>query len=39
MAGDVIGLLDHLGISRVSLVGWSDGGCTGFDLALNHPER
>jgi pimeloyl-ACP methyl ester carboxylesterase len=39
MAGDVIGLLDHLGIPRVDLVGWSDGGCTGFDLALNHPER
>lgn len=39
MAGDVIGLLDRLGIPRVSLVGWSDGGCTGFDLALNHPDR
>lgn len=39
MAGDVIGLLDHLGIFRVNLVGWSDGGCTGFDLALNHPDR
>jgi pimeloyl-ACP methyl ester carboxylesterase len=39
MADDVIGLLDHLQIARVSLVGWSDGGCTGFDLALNHPER
>jgi len=39
MAEDVIGLLDHLDIPRVSLVGWSDGGCTGFDLALNHPGR
>jgi len=39
MAGDVIGLLDHLGVPRVYLVGWSDGGCTGFDLALNHPDR
>jgi pimeloyl-ACP methyl ester carboxylesterase len=39
MAGDVIGLLDRLGIARVNLVGWSDGGCTGFDLALNHPDR
>jgi pimeloyl-ACP methyl ester carboxylesterase len=39
MAGDVIGLLDHLGIFRVDLVGWSDGGCTGIDLALNHPDR
>jgi pimeloyl-ACP methyl ester carboxylesterase len=39
MAGDVIGLLDHLRITQVKLVGWSDGGCTGFDLALNHPDR
>lgn len=39
MAGDVIGLLDQLGITRVNLVGWSDGGCIGFDLALNHPDR
>jgi pimeloyl-ACP methyl ester carboxylesterase len=39
MAGDAIGLLDRLGIPRVSLVGWSDGGCTGFDIALNHPDR
>ena len=39
MADDVIGLLDSLQIRRVELVGWSDGGCTGFDLALNHPDR
>ena len=39
MAGDVIGLLDHLRITQVKLIGWSDGGCTGFDLALNHPDR
>lgn len=39
MADDVVGLLDHLGVRHVDLVGWSDGGCTEFDLALNHPER
>jgi pimeloyl-ACP methyl ester carboxylesterase len=39
MAEDVIGLLDTLRVQRVSLVGWSDGGCIGYDLALNHPER
>jgi pimeloyl-ACP methyl ester carboxylesterase len=39
MAEDVIGLLDQLKIDRVSLVGWSDGGCIGYDLALHHPER
>jgi pimeloyl-ACP methyl ester carboxylesterase len=39
MASDVIGLLDHLKVSKVNLVGWSDGGIIGFDLAINHPER
>jgi pimeloyl-ACP methyl ester carboxylesterase len=39
MAQDVIGLLDHLKVSKVALVGWSDGGIIGLDLALNHPER
>ena len=39
MAEDVIALLDTLHVERVSLVGWSDGGCIGYDLALNHPKR
>ena len=39
MADDVIGLLDALKIRRVSVVGWSDGGIIGLDLALNHPDR
>jgi pimeloyl-ACP methyl ester carboxylesterase len=39
MASDVIGLLDHLHIRQVSIVGWSDGGCTGLDLAIHHPDR
>jgi pimeloyl-ACP methyl ester carboxylesterase len=39
MADDVIGLLDRLKIPRVALVGWSDGGIIGIDLALNHPDR
>ncbi|MGB6488830.1 MAG: alpha/beta hydrolase [Steroidobacteraceae bacterium] len=39
MANDVIRLLDRLHIRQVSLVGWSDGGITGLDLAINHPER
>jgi len=39
MASDVIGLLDHLKIHKVSLVGWSDGGSIGYDLAISHPER
>ena len=39
MAEDVIGLLDRLKVSKVYLVGWSDGGIIGLDIALNHPAR
>jgi len=39
MAEDVIGLLDALKMQRVSVVGWSDGGVIGLDLALNYPDR
>jgi pimeloyl-ACP methyl ester carboxylesterase len=39
MANDVLKLLDLLHIRQVSLVGWSDGGIIGLDLAINHPER
>ncbi len=39
MASDVIGLLDYLKISKVALVGWSDGAIIGLDIAMHHPER
>jgi pimeloyl-ACP methyl ester carboxylesterase len=39
MATDVIALLDALKIEQVNLIGWSDGGNTGLDLEVNHPER
>lgn len=39
MANDVIQLLDLLHVRQVSLVGWSDGGIIGLDLAINHPGR
>jgi pimeloyl-ACP methyl ester carboxylesterase len=39
MATDVVKLLDLLHVRQVSLVGWSDGGIIGLDLAINHPER
>jgi len=39
MAGDALSLLDALKIKRVKLVGWSDGGNTGLDIALHHPDR
>jgi pimeloyl-ACP methyl ester carboxylesterase len=39
MAEDMVKLLDQLGIAQVDVVGWSDGGIIGLDLALHHPER
>lgn len=39
MAKDVIGLMDHLKIDKASIVGWSDGGIIGLDIAMNHPDR
>ena len=39
MAQDVQGLLDQLRISKVYIVGWSDGGIIGLDLAMSHPDR
>lgn len=38
-AADVIGMLDHLGIDRVSFAGHSMAGGVGYLLALNHRER
>ena len=39
MASDYIALLDYLKIQKTALVGWSDGGIIGIDLAMTHPER
>jgi pimeloyl-ACP methyl ester carboxylesterase len=39
MAEDVIRLMDYLGINSAFIVGWSDGGDIGIDLAIHHPER
>jgi pimeloyl-ACP methyl ester carboxylesterase len=39
MGDDYLALLDHLKIDKADLVGWSDGGIIGIDLALRHPER
>ncbi len=38
-AADVVGLLDHVGLERVTYAGHSMGGGIGYVLALEHPER
>jgi 3-oxoadipate enol-lactonase len=39
LIGDVIGLMDHLGIERANYCGLSMGGLTGIGLAARHPRR
>jgi pimeloyl-ACP methyl ester carboxylesterase len=39
MASDVLALMDYLKIDKAAIVGWSDGGIIGIDIAINHPER
>ncbi len=39
MASDYLALLDYLKLTKVDLVGWSDGAIIGLDIAMNHPER
>jgi pimeloyl-ACP methyl ester carboxylesterase len=39
LVADLLGLLDHLGIQRAHLVGFSMGGNVVLNFALRHPER
>ena len=39
MASDVLALMDYLKMQKASILGWSDGGIIGIDIAINHPER
>ncbi|MBL6852180.1 MAG: alpha/beta fold hydrolase [Alphaproteobacteria bacterium] len=39
MGDDMIKLMDNLHIARADVVGWSDGGIIGLDMAIKHPDR
>jgi pimeloyl-ACP methyl ester carboxylesterase len=39
MAEDVIALMNRLHVKRARVMGWSDGGIIGLDLAIHHPDR
>jgi pimeloyl-ACP methyl ester carboxylesterase len=39
MASDVLALLNYLKLTKVDLVGWSDGGIIGLVIAMQDPER
>jgi pimeloyl-ACP methyl ester carboxylesterase len=39
MAGDVVGLMDHIGIGKAHVAGMSMGGMIGQHLIIEHPTR
>ena len=39
MAEDMVRLMDYLKVDSAYIVGWSDGGIIGLDMAMHHPER
>src|SRR3954462_2869019 len=39
LAGDVVALLDHLGIDRAHVLGHSMGAATAIEMAVSHPDR
>jgi pimeloyl-ACP methyl ester carboxylesterase len=39
MAGDVVAVMNALGVRQADVVGWSDGGIVSLILAMQHPER
>lgn len=38
-AEDVKALTDKLGLKKINIAGWSDGGITGLEFALKYPEN
>lgn len=39
MAGDIVALIDHLGLEKPDIVGYSLGGGVAFQVAFQHPEK
>ena len=39
LTDNIVELLDHLEIEAAHVVGWSDGGIIGIDIALRYPQR
>lgn len=39
LTDDYVALLDYLKIERTAIVGWSDGGIIGIDMAMRYPQR
>ena len=39
LVGDIVGLMDHLGLGRVDLLGYSMGARLSLQTALSHPDR
>lgn len=39
MGDDMIKLMDTLGMRQADVIGWSDGGIVGLDMAMKHPDR
>jgi len=38
-AEDIKALADQLGLKKINIAGWSDGGITGLEFALKYPEN
>lgn len=39
LTDNIVELIDHLNIQKAHVVGWSDGGVIGFNMALRYPDR